>query len=510
MRRYLSGIFCLLLSASFLSTAAQDSTTSVDPALLALQNARAPKEYTINRIRITGLTSLDTAVVASLSGLQRGDKVLVPGGDAFSKAIANLWRQRFFSNVQIFITAVKDDNIDIEIALQERPKLGNFKFVGIKKGEAEELEGKAGLVRQTIITENTRRNAVEVIRNYFADKGYNNVEVRITENPDPQYPNSNELVFYINKNNKVKVDEISFYGNEAVTDAQLTKRFDGVKERSKFTLNPAENKSVFGTNEKLTFSQYMKDFGFLSISRTKELIEPYFRFKLFSSAKFDRNKFEEDLQSVISYYNSLGYRDAQIADTAITTNENGNLHVQVKVNEGSRYYFGNIAWRGNSKYPDSLLAQVLGIRKGDIYNIELLNTRLGKQLSQEGGDISGLYMDDGYLFFRVDPVETAVYNDTIDFEIRIVEGQQARYRNITISGNEKTKDYVIRRELRTRPGELFSRADIIRTTRELANLQFFNPEKINPNVVPDPSDGTVDIEWQLEERSSDQLESTLR
>jgi outer membrane protein insertion porin family len=184
----------------------------------------------------------------------------------------------------------------------------------------------------------------------------------------------------------------------------------------------------------------------------------------------------------------------------------GNLNIDFKLQEGRKYYFGNITWKGNSKYPDSLLTYILGIQKGDIYNLELLNKRLGKQLSQEGGDVSSYYMDDGYLFFRIDPVETAVYNDTIDYEIRITEGPQARYKNITIQGNQKTKDYVIRRELRTLPGELFSRSDLIRSTRELGQLQFFNQESINPGVVPNPEDGTVDINWKLEEKSSDQLE----
>ncbi len=508
MQRYLTGIFSLCFFALFsTSTYAQDTTvTSVDPDLLALQNARIPKEYSISSIKITGLTTLDSAIVSSISGIRVGDKVTLPGGDMFSKAIANLWRQRFFSNVQIFITGVQADAISIEINVQERPKLGNFKFIGIKKSEAEELQGKIGLAKQTIITENTRRNAVETIRKFYAEKGFMNVEVRLDEKPDPTFVNSNFLTIYVNKNNKVKVNEINFFGNETVGDLQLKKQMKGTKERSKFTLNPSKASSPFGENQSLSFSEYLKDYGYLSVSKTKALIDPYFRFKLFSSAKFDRNKFNDDLQSVLNHYNSLGYRDAQLVDTSIHYDSDGNLQVDVKISEGAKYSFGNIAWRGNTKYPDSLLTAIMGIKKGDTYNIDLLNKRLGKQLSQEGGDISGLYMDDGYLFFRVEPVETAVYNDTIDYEIRIVEGPQARYRNITISGNEKTKDHVIRRELRTQPGELFSRADLIRTQRELSNLNYFNQEKINPNVVPDQSDGTVDINWELEEKSSDQLE----
>jgi outer membrane protein insertion porin family len=275
---------------------------------------------------------------------------------------------------------------------------------------------------------------------------------------------------------------------------------------SKLTLYPTRDSSRFGMKRNLSFRDYVKDWGFLSLSKTKLLLDPYFRFKLFSSAKFDAKKFEEDKDKILEYYNSLGYRDAQIVDTAITKASNGNLDIAIKMEEGHKYYFGNITWKGNSKYPDTLLNAILGINKGDVYNIDILNKRLGKQASEEGGDIGSLYMDDGYLFYHADAVETAVYNDTIDHEIRIVEGPQARIKNVTISGNEKTKDYVIRRELSTVPGNLFSRSDLIRSQRDLGQLQYFNQESINPGVVPNADDGTVDINWKLEEKSSDQLE----
>ncbi|MFL5811588.1 MAG: outer membrane protein assembly factor [Flavisolibacter sp.] len=507
MQRNLSLVFVLIFSATASMSFSQDTTkvTSVDPNLLSLQNARVPKEYTIRSIAVTGLTTLDTSIVMSISGLRAGDKVTIPGSDVFSKAITNLWRQRFFGNVQIFITAVQDDMIDLELNVVERPKLGSFKFIGPKKTEADELQGKIQLVKQTIITENTRRNAIEVIKKYYADKGFMNVQVRIEEKKDPTFPNSMALNFYIDKGNKVKIDEINFFGNETVSDSKLKKQMKDTKERGKATVNPAEVPSPYGENDKMSFKEYIKDFGFLSPSKTKELLDPYFRFKL-SGAKFDRKKYEDDKLKVLEYYNSLGFRDAQIvADTQYYNNDK-NLQVDLKIDEGNKYYFGNIAWKGNTKYPDSLLSVILGIKKGDIYNIDILNKRLGKQLSPEGGDISALYMDEGYLFFSVDPVETSVYNDTIDFEIRVREGTQARYGEITITGNEKTKDYVIRRELRTMPGELFSRSDLIRSQRELAALQYFNQEKINPNVVPNAENGTVDIGWELEEKSSDQLE----
>src|SRR5690606_11211891 len=285
------------------------------------------------------------------------------------------------------------------------------------------------------------------------------------------------------------------------------KQMKGTKEMTRITLRPIDYQSPYGINESTTFEEYINDFGFLSFTKTRSYIDPYFRFKLFSSAKFDEKKYDEDKQSLLNYYNSLGYRDAVIvADTQYYVSS-GNLNVDIKVEEGRKYYFGDIAWRGNTKYPDSVLTAVLGIQKGDTYHVETLNRRLGKQLSADGGaDISALYMDDGYLFFQITPIETAVYNDTIDFEIRIVEGPQATIGQVNIIGNDKTKDYVIRRELRTVPGEKFSRSDIIRSQRELANLQYFNQETIDPGVVPNPENGTVDINWKLEEKSSDQLE----
>ena len=480
--------------------------TSIDPKLIEWQNARIVKEYTIAEVNITGIRYLDTSIVYSIANLQPGDKFVDPGADVFGKAISNLWRQKLFSNVQIYVTRIDGDKVWLEINLQERPRLGSYKFVGIKKSEEEDILGKITLTKQTIITENTRRELTEKITGHFSEKGYRNVKVKIEESPDPAFVNSNVLTIIVDKGGKVRINEVGFYGNENIEDLRLKKQLKGTKEMSKLTFYPDKATSPYGENKPFSFNQYMRDWGFLSLSKTKMLLDPYFRFKLFSGAKFDAKKYEEDKEKILDYYNSMGYRDAQIvADTQYTT-ANGNLNVDLKVDEGRRYYFGNINWKGNAKYSDSVLNVILGINKGDIYNVAILNKRLGKEASQDGGDISGLYMDEGYLFFRAEPIETAVYNDTIDYEIRIMEGPQARIKNVTIAGNEKTKDYVIRRELRTIPGELFSRSDLIRSQRELGNLQYFNQETINPGVVPNAEDGTVDINWKLEEKSSDQLE----
>ncbi len=480
--------------------------TSVNVELENIFNNKTPKEYIISAIKVTGTQSFDPNLIVSISGLAVGDKVTIPGTDAFSKAINNLWKQNLISNVEIYFTRLVGKNLSVEISITERPRLSNFKFIGVKKSEVDDLTAKMGLVKGRVVTENMKRSAVENIRKFYVEKGFRNTDAYVTEKGDTSLTNAVLLTFVVDRKNKVKVNEILFGGNDNVTDAKLKKQMKGTKEMSRFTLNPVEVTNPFSnTKNTLSFREYLKDNGYLSPSKTKELVDPYFRFKL-ASAKFNEKKYAEDKIKLVDYYNSLGYRDAVIEKDTPFTDAKGNLNLALKISEGHKYYFGNTTWRGNTKYSDSLLGVFLGIQKGETYNVETLNKRLGKQASQEGGDISSLYMDDGYLFFRIEAVETAVYNDTIDHEIRIVEGPQATIGNVTISGNDKTKEYVIRRELRTIPGEKFSRADIIRTQRELSQLGFFNPEKINPGVVPNADNGTVDINWGLEEKSSDQLE----
>ncbi len=479
---------------------------SIDPELLELVNARNPREYTIGGITISGTKFLDQQLLLSISGISVGDKVVIPGGDIFSKAITNLWKQNLFANVQIYYTKIEGSNVFIEINVTERPRLSKFELRGVKKADQDELKGKVGLVPGRVVTENVKRNAVEAIDKYFTEKGFPRSTATITEVKEPSLANSVNLIFDIDKGKKVRVNEVNIYGNENVSELKLKKQLKGTKEMTKITLYPDTTQSPYGVNETTSFRDYLGDLGFLSFTKTREFLDPYFRFKLFSSAKFNESKYEEDKLKILEYYNSLGFRDAAIEKDTQYLNAKGNMNIDLKVNEGRRYYFGNIEWRGNTKYSDSILSLILGIQKGDIYNLETLNQKLGKQLTQEGGDITGLYQDDGYLFFQLQPVETAVYNDTIDFEIRIVEGPQATIKNITIAGNEKTKEHVIRREIRTLPGEKFSRSDLIRSQREISQLNYFNQEKIGINPVPNPDDGTVDIQYTLEEKSSDQLE----
>ncbi len=490
---------------------AQDKKTdtlpdSIDPELLNILNSRVPKEYTIGGIKVTGTKRYDEQLLVSISGLNVGDKITLPGGDNISKAITALWNQRLFSNIQIYFSKLEGEKLYLEIVVFERPALSKYFLKGVRKSDDEELRGKTGLVVGRVVTENVKLSAIQAIQKYYTEKGFQSATVKVEEVPDPALPNSVILNFNVERGNKVRISGIGIYGNENVSDIRVKKQLKGTKEMSKLTLYPSDGASPYGVDTPYSVKEYLHDAGFLSVTRTKELLDPYFRFKLFSSAKFNNKKYDEDKEKIVEFYNSLGYRDAVIVSDTQYYNKKGNLKVDIKVDEGRIYYFGNISWKGNTKYSDSILNVLLGITKGEIYNIETLNKKLGKQLSAEGGDISGLYMDDGYLFFRVDPVETKVYNDTIDFEIRIVEGPQATIKNIRIAGNEKTKEYVIRREIRTLPGEKFSRTDLIRTQRELSQLGYFNQEKIGINPVPNPEDGTVDIEYTLEEKSSDQLE----
>lgn len=479
---------------------------SVDPALMAIYSAKYPRKYTIADIKVIGNKMFDPAIVVSVSGMAVGDQVTIPGGDQFSKAISRLWTQNMFTNINVYISKLVEDSIWVEIDAVERPMLSDFKFKGVKKTEADELKDKVGLVKTRVVTDNMRLTAKENIAKFFIDKGYQGANVEIEETPDPNSPERVVLTFNVRKGNKVRISDVYFFGNQAANTGQLKKQLKGTKEMSKMTLFPDSATSPYGVIPSVSFKEFAKNKNYLKPMRIKDFIDPWFRFKLFASSKFNEKKYIEDKEKVLEFYNGLGYRDAMIEADTQTYDLKGRLNISIKVDEGNRYYFGNMTWKGNTKYPDSLLNLLLGINRGDVYNLDILNKKLGKQLSPEGGDISSLYMDDGYLFFSVNPVETSVYNDTIDHEIRITEGPQATIKNVNITGNDKTKEYVIRRELRTVPGEKFSRSDLIRSQREITNLGYFDQEKLGMQPVPNQDDGTVDINYSVQEKSSDQLE----
>jgi len=507
MERIYKGIFIiatLIFSSQFVWA---QEPVSVNPDLEGIFTSKIPKEYTIAGITVVGSRAFDAALIISISGLAVGDKVIIPGTDVFGKAIAKLWRQSLISDIEISFTKLEGTNLYVQFEITERPRLASFKFEGIKKSERDDLEPKVALVKDRVVTENMKLSAVEAIRKFYFDKGFRNVDIQLKEENASALNNAVNITFIIKKGQKVRVNSINFSGNENIEAQKLKKQMKGTKEMNRITLFPVVIKNPFGdTTKRQSFNEYINDVGFMSITKTRDYVDPYFRIRGFSGAKFNEIKYIEDKESILNYYNSRGYRNAVIIKDTSILDERNNINLFVKVNEGNQFYFGNMVWRGNTKYSDSILNTLLGINKGDVYNLDILNKRLGKQLSAEGADIGSLYMDDGYLFFQVDPVETAVYNDTIDFELRVREGPQAVYGNITISGNKKTKDYVIRRELRTIPGEKFSRSDIIRTQRELGQLGFIDAEKINPQVVPNAENGTVDINWGIEEKSGDQLE----
>ena len=510
MKNSLLSIFAFAALFVYTPMYAQVSDTipsvSVDPALEAVFNARSPKEYTIAGITTTGSTSFDSALLISISGLAIGDNIYLPGGDAFSKAIQSIWRQQYFDDVAIYLTRIQERDIWLEIYVKERARLGSIFFSGIRKSEEDELREKLGLTPNKVITENLRLTSIERVQNYYTEKGFRAVKVTIADQPNKVNPNFSDLTFVVNRGKKIKIEEVFISGNQNVSDLKIKKQLKGTKEQARISPYAGTNQPVFGPKDSINWKTFVAEKGYLHLSRIRDYLDPWARFKFFSSAKFDQKKYEEDKERVLSYYNTLGYRDAVLEKDSVYYNSKGNLIVELKVKEGRRYYFGDITWRGNTKYSDSVLNLLLGIKRGDVYNIQTLNKKLGKELSQEGGDISGYYMDDGYLFFRIDPIETRVYNDTIDYEIRIAEGPQATIRAVNISGNDKTKEHVIRREIRTIPGEKFSRTDLIRSNRELAALNYFNQEKIDINPIPNPDDGTVDINYTLEEKSSDQLE----
>ena len=501
-------LVCLVSIVSFAQDKNTDTViTSIQVDLINLFNQKIPKKYKVAGIAVTGNQFFDETLLISIANISVGDEIIIPGGDNFSKAINKLWAQNYFSDIQIYVTKLQENNIWLEINVTERPRLSSYEFKGINKSDKEDLMGKCGLVPNRIVTENMKRTAKDAIEKYYADKAFKNVTVNIIEKKDTSFGDAIVLLFDVVRGQKVKVNNIDFFGN-TLDPLKLKKQMKDTKEMTRLTLHKPDDVSAFGTKKTYTFNDYMSEKGYLTFSKTRKILDPYVRIKLFSSAKFNQKKYEEDIDKLLEFYNAQGFRDAVINkdSTFIKTNAAGNLNVSIKVNEGHKYYFGNIGWRGNTKYSDSVLTTILGIKKGDIYNIDVLNKGLGKTLSPEGGDISGLYMDDGYLFFRTDPIETAVYNDTIDYEIRVMGGPQATIKNIHITGNDKTKEYVIRREVRTIPGEKFRRSDLIRSQREISQLNYFNQEKIGINPRPNQEDGTVDIDYSVEEKSSDQLE----
>lgn len=457
-----------------------------------------PKKYEIGGVTVQGIEFLDEKALVMISGLQVGNTISIPG-DEISTSIKKLWKQGLFENIAITIDRIENDRVFLVMHLQERARLTGFSINGVKKADVDNIREKIKLVSGDVVTENLLIRTKQKIQKYYDEKGFLNAQIDIVKKADPNKPNSVIIDINIKKFNKVRISNINIYGNTEIID-------DKLKNAMKETKEVGVVKPLYDM-EKLAWN-IVKDVATLQIPKIQTDIIRYYqdhvKLRIFKSSKYIEKNYEDDKANIIAKYNKLGYRDAKIITDSVYRSADNRIAIDINVDEGDKYFFRNVSWVGNTVYSNPELAGVLQIKKGDVYNKELLETNL--QFNQNGIDVSSLYLDNGYLFFSVDPVEVNVQNDSIDLEIRIREGEQATLKNVYVTGNTRTNDHVIVRELRTRPGQLFNRSAIMRTQRELAQLQYFDQEKLGVDVKPNPLDGTVDIGYTVEETSSDQIE----
>lgn len=441
-------------------TLATDSVADneiIDEPIANVSYSGTPRKYTIADIEIVGVENLDPKILVNLSGLKVGQTITIPG-DEVTQALKRYWNHGLFSDVKIFQKKIVDRDIYLQIKLTERPRLSEINFYGLKHSEVDDVDNKVAMMRGSQVTPFMIARAKKYVTSYFVEKGFYNAEVNIAQRNDPNKPNQVILDITVDKKEKVKVRSLTFHGNDVLSYRKL-------------------NRAMKKTNAKKWYN--------------------FFRTK-----KFIQDKYQEDLTALIALYNEKGYRDARIISENVQRNDKNTVDIDIELEEGNRYYLGNVSWVGNSIYTGEYLSYVLHMEKGDVFNSKKLN----KRLFEEEDAVHSLYMDNGYLFSNITPIEANVYNDTIDLEMRVVEGPQATINEIIIKGNTKTHEHVVRREVRTKPGQLFSKSELIRTVRELAQLGYFNPETIDPKVQPDADNGTVDIVYNLEEKSSDQIE----
>ncbi|MEN9698962.1 MAG: outer membrane protein assembly factor BamA [Bacteroidota bacterium] len=418
-----------------------------------------PQQYEIGPIRVVGADNYDHQAIKLIAGLRSGQTITLPS-QQISKAIQNLWAEGLFSNISIYAEKEIAGVVYLVIELSPRPKLSKYRFVGVNKREADKIRDEISLFTGKTITENLVFQTNSKIRSYFRDKGYYHVKVQITQQKDTLINDSEIFVISINKGPKIGIKKLTITGNSEVPTWKL-----------KMAMKDTKQKSVL---------------------------------RVFKRSKYTESSYKTDKQSMLKKFNAAGLRDAAIVSDSVYMLDEKNMAIDIHLNEGEKYYFGKIEWIGNTKYRSSFLDTILGIKQGDLYNKELFDQRLYG--NGDGRDITSLYMDRGYLFFQISPVETGVSNNQINYQIRLIEGKEAHVGNVTVRGNTKTNDNVILREIRTKPGDLFNKADIMRTQRELAQLGFFNEQGFQVNPKPNPVDGTVDIEYVVEEKSSDQIE----
>lgn len=450
---------CLALAFLPLKAAALDilpeTDTIYNPNIIY---TALPHTYEIADIKVSGLNHVDDYVVIDNSGLAVGDRVQVPG-EAITNAVKRFYRQGLYSRVQIKATKIVGDKIWLEIELRQQPRMSELTFTGAKGGEMKDLRERLNLQPGQQLTPNIVARTKQIVEKYYSDKGFKNAVVTITQHNDLSKENQVILNIGVNRSDKVKVHKIYIDGNQVLSDNK-------VKRAMKKT---NENGNILN---------------------------------LFKQKKFVEQDYQDDKNRIIQKYNELGYRDARIVSDSVTRYSDNRVDVHIKVDEGQKYYISDITWVGNTVYPTEVLNELLGIYPGDVYNQKLLSKR-----TQEDDDaIANLYMDNGYLFFQLIPIEENIHGDSIALQMRIMEGPQARINNVIINGNDRLYEKVIRRELRVRPGELFNKSDLIRSAREIAQSGHFNPETISPVPQPNETDGTVDIVFNLESKANDQIE----
>lgn len=428
-------------------------------------------KYILADVEVVGKISYNQQTVVTFAGLEKGQSVTVPG-EEISNAIKKLGKLGLFSEIDFYVNKIAGDSIYLQLNINELPKLSEVKFKGIKKNKTEALIKDNDLTKGKIVNENLITTTRNYIENKYKKDGYYNTKVNINTVVDTTVINEVKMLVNIDKGEKIKVKNIVFTGNEKFTDQMLRNKMKNTKQ-------------------KVTVGSFFQN-----------------PLRIFKKSKFIKDKYKEDLTTIIDKYKEKGYRDARItSDSVIYNKEKKNIAINLNIEEGRKYYFGDIKFLGNTVYPDNGLSRMLGIKKGDVYNGVLLEKRIADKSKPDGDDITNLYQNNGYLFSNINAVETKTVGDSIDFEIRIVEGPIAYFNKITVTGNDKTNDKVIYRELRTKPGQKYSKEELVNTIREIGALGFFDPEAIKPefrNV--DAGAGTVDIEYQVVEKGSSQIE----
>lgn len=457
-----SPIFILWLLAAMcmtpIITQAAANDTIYNPKVVYTNH---PQTYEIADIAVTGADNYEDYIIIGYSGLSVGQRIEIPG-DAITNAAKRFWRQGLFSDIEIVLTKICGDKAWIELKLTPQPRISQINYNGVKKSEQEDLEGRLGLAKGQQITPNIVDRAEMIIKKYFDEKGFKNAEVQLVQQEDLAHKNEVILDINVDKNEKVKVHKIYFNGNEVISDFNLKWAMKKTSERDNI-------------------------------------------FTIFKQKKFVESDFESDLQILTEKYNEKGYRDATVVCDSIVPYDKNKVDLYISIDEGNQYHIRDIRWVGNTVYTSEALSQYLGMKPGDIYNQKLLN----KRTVEDDDAVSNLYLDKGYLFFRLIPLETNIENDSIDLEMSIVEGPQARINKVIINGNDRLYEHVIRRELRTKPGELFNKTDLVRSAREIAQTGHFDPESMDIQPRPNPENGTVDIEMNLTSKSNDQIELSL-